>query len=229
MAPAISSYSFFSQEHQGSLTLHPRHPSQHHGPHTSLDLFLSWSTYPPFKCCTCFASQNASVVVRGHWPSNHVFDFGSRSNTFLGPSAEWRYGNESPRSSIAIIFFGRFARFVPKGFFVRKLGATYNFQPLYSYTLQRLLFDRQGKTSENIFLLKGMNPCILKISCTQKATNIQFYSKVLFKASCPTASMQILIVHAVSYLSSASAICEKVKVSLIFYIRDVILTATNLT
>ena len=75
---------------------------------------------------------------------------------------------------------------------------------------------RRLENISKFIVLKGMNPCILKISCTQKATNIQFYSKVLFKASCPTASMQILIVHAVSYLSSARAICGKVKVSLIF-------------
>lgn len=172
--------------------------------------------------CVRFWKQVKYVPRSFDWEKDPLDDF-----DWVKVWKWWKW--KPPRSSIAIIFFDRFARFVPKGFFWGKLGSTYNFQPLYSYTLQMFLFDRQGKTSENIFLLKGMNPCILKISCTQKATNIQFYSKVVFKASCPTASMQILIVHAVSYLSSASAICEKVKVSLIFYIRDVILTATNLT
>lgn len=49
-------------------------------------------------------------------------------------------------------------------------------------------------------VLEGMNPCILKVSRTQKATNIQGASNVLFKMACPTASMQVFVVHAVSNL-----------------------------
>lgn len=49
-------------------------------------------------------------------------------------------------------------------------------------------------------VLEGMNPCILKVSRTQKAANIQGGSNVLFKVACPTASMQVFVVHAVSNL-----------------------------